>query len=225
MDRIVIYGNGTVATDAYYDLLDDSPYNVAAFTVDRDIINESTLHGLPIVPFDEVEHHFSPDKFKMIIAVGYNNMNKLRAERYDQAKAKGYCFISHIHSKAVISSNVPIGDNCMIGANTVIRPGVKIGNDVIIRENCILSHNDIIADHCFIGGGVAISGNVTIEKYCFLGTNSTFRDNITIAKECLIGAGVTMLNDTSEKEVYMNKPAQKLPVSSDKLHKAFNSFS
>ena len=43
------------------------------------------------------------------------------------------------------------------------------------------------------------------------------KNGIKIAKECFIGAGVVLLHDTHEKEVYMSKPAQKIPISSDKL--------
>jgi len=217
MNNIVIYGNSSVASVAYYDLLDDSPYEVAAFTVDREVIGEPNLYGLPVIPFDEIKLRFPPKQFKMLIAVGYKSMNKLRSERYDQAKRKGYSFINYISSKAVICPDMCIGDNCMIGANTVIKTSVEIGNNVIVRDNSFIGHNTTIKDHCFIGGCVAISGNVKVEQYCFLGMNSTLKDSIKIAKECLIGAGVTMLNDTQEKEVYMNKPAQKLPIPSDKL--------
>ena len=217
MENIVIYGNGSVADVTYFSFLHDSPHSIAAFTVDRDVIKEKEMFGLPVIPFDEIESSLPPEKHKIHIAIGYTRMNKLRAEKYSAAQEKGYGFASYISSKAVIGPEVILGENCFIGPNTVIQPFVTIGNNVLIRENCTISHNSNIMDHCFISGSVGISGNVTVEPCCFLGTNSTVRDNIRIGRECLIGAGVTLLYDTQEKEVYMNKQAQKLPFPSDKL--------
>ena len=160
MNDIIIYGNSSVASISYYNLLDDSSCNVIAFTVDREVIDVENLYGLPVVPFDQVELRFAPHQYKMLIAVGYRDMNKLRAARYDEAKRKGYTLINDISSNARMCSDLSIGDNCMIGANTVIQPNVKIGNNVIIRENCIIGHNADIKDHCFIAGSVIVSGNV-----------------------------------------------------------------
>jgi len=94
MENVIIYGNSAVANVTYYDLKDDSSYNVIAFTVDRGVITEENLCGLPVIPFDEIVTSFPPEDFKMIIAVGFINMNKLRADKYEQAKAKGYIFIN-----------------------------------------------------------------------------------------------------------------------------------
>jgi sugar O-acyltransferase (sialic acid O-acetyltransferase NeuD family) len=215
MKNVIIYGNGPVACVCYFNLKEDSNCNVVAFTVDRDVIKESALYDLPVVPFEDVEATHTPKENKMIIAVGYRKMNKLREERYSQAKDKGYQLINYISSKASLSSDLSIGDNCMIGAFTTIQPGVKIGNNVIIRENCFLGHGGEIKDHCFIAAGATLAGNVSVDRYCFLGVNSSFREGVRIAQGCLIGAGVTMLNDTKEKEVYGRPPAQKLPFPSD----------
>lgn len=217
MENLIIYGNGSVACGSFHDLTGDSNYRVVAFTVDRGVIKDNTLCGLPVIPFDEIEAQCPPRDHKMLVSVGFSRMNKLRAERYGQAKEKGYALVNSISSKACVPGDVRIGDNCMIGAYTVIQQGVTIGNNVIIRESCIISHNSTINDHCFLAGGVVVAGNVTVGKNCFLGSNCTLKDGIRIAESCLIGAGAVMLNDTQEKEVYMVQPARKLPFPSDRL--------
>ena len=217
MEDVVIYGNGPVAKTAYYSLTYDSTYKVEAFTVDRQVIEERNLFGLPVVPFDEVVQHLSPDKYKMFVAVGYGKVNKLRADRYCQAMDKGYSFITYVSSRAVTLPDLHIGDNCFIGANTIIQQSVRIGNNVIVRDNSFIGHNTTIKDHCFIAACAAISGKVTIEERCFIGINASLRDDIRVGKECTIGAGVSMLHDAREGEVYMNKNAQKLPLTSEQL--------
>jgi len=217
MEKVVLFGNGSVASVVYFFLTHDSPYQVAAFTVDPDYIQEDTLFELPVVPFPGVESLYPPGEYKMLISVGYTKVNKLRADRYYQAKAMGYQFISYVSSKATTWPGLAIGENCVIGANSVIQPLVEIGNDVIIMNSCTIGHHTVIKEHCFLASRVAIGGRATVEPYCFLGTNATIRNGITIARECIIGAGALRLEDTQEKEVYMGKAADLLPIPSDKL--------
>jgi len=214
---IVIYGNGSAAEIAYYSFTCDSTYNVAAFTVDSQVIKERNLLGLPVVPFEQVLQLFPPDKYQMFVAVGYRNVNKLRADRYYQALDKGYSFVTYISSRAVTLPDLHIGANCFIGANTTIQQSVKIGDNVVVRDNGFIGHNTTIKNHCFIAACAAISGKVTIDEHCLIGINASLRDNIRIGKECIIGAGVSMLRDAGEREVYMSKDAQKLPMTSEQL--------
>ena len=219
MEKVVVFGNGEIASVAHFYLTHDSPYEVAAFTVDREFMKQERFIELPVVPFDKVEAIYPPDRFKMFVSISYRSVNKLRAEKYYQVKAKGYQLISYISSKATTWPGLVIGDNCFIFENNVIQPFVKIGNDVVLWSGNHIGHHTVIKDHCFIASHVVISGSVTIEPYCFLGVNSTLRDGITIAKECVIGAGALILEDTQEKGVYTGNPAQLLPKSSDELSK------
>lgn len=130
-------------------------------------------------------------------------MNKLRAEKYADAKAKGYELISYICSKSVYWEELQLGDNCFIFENQTIQPFVKIGNDVIIWSGNHIGHHVTISDHCFITSHVVISGHTKIGSYCFLGVNATIRDDIEIAPECLIGAGTIIMKNTKPREVYI----------------------
>ena len=217
MEKIVLFGNASMAKSAYFALNYDPRYKVVAFTVDREYITEDTLFGLPVVPFTDVESIYPPDEYKMRITVGYVKVNKLRAERYFQAKEMGYQLVSYISSLALISPEVVIGDNCGIGANCLISSFVEIGNDVNIAPGSTIGHDTVVKDHCFISDRVVIGGGVTVEPYCFIGLNSTIRNRVTIARECVIGAGSVILQDTQEKQVYMARPADLLPITSDKL--------
>jgi sugar O-acyltransferase (sialic acid O-acetyltransferase NeuD family) len=217
VEKVVLFGTGAQASDAHLLLGHDSPYEVVAFTVDRDHLEQDTLFGLPIVPFEDVQAIYPPDEHRMLIAVGYERVNRLRADRYRQAKAMGYRLVSHVSSHATTWPGLIVGENCLIGPNSAIYPSCKIGNNVVIGTGCIVPHYSTIEDHCFLAAGVVLSGWVTVEPYCYIGTGAIIRNNVTIARECVIGAGALILADTEEKGVYMGKPADLLPISSDKL--------
>lgn len=217
MNKVVLYGNGSVARATYHALCYESKYEVVGFTVDRDAIKEQNMLDLPVVPFDEVESIFPPKEFLMRIAVGYVAVNKLRADRFYQAREMGYRMFNYISPTAIIGPDVDMGENCTVGVNCVISSSVKIGDNVTISANTFIGHDVVVKDHCFLGNCVGIAGGVTIEPYCYFGINSTVRNLVTVARECVIGAGALILQDTKEKEVYMGAPANLLSIPSDQL--------
>ncbi|MHC4521793.1 MAG: acetyltransferase, partial [Planctomycetota bacterium] len=212
MDNLVIYGNGPVATTVYHGLVRQATYEIRAFTVDRQVIESPELLGRPVIPFDEIEHVCLPDTHRMLIAVGFLRTNRLRAERYRQAKAKGYALITYTSPSATVEPGVTVGDNGLIGNNTVIQPSVTIGSDVLIRDNVFIGHGSTIGDHCYIGSGAVILGRATIGAYSLIGANATIKDGVRVGHANAIGAGVTLLTDTGDKEVYVNRTAQRLPL-------------
>jgi len=217
MKKVVIFGTGDIGQLAYFYFTHDSPYEISAFTADKAFITENVLLDLPVVPFEEIENNFPPDRFDMFIALSYRDVNKLRAEKYFAAKRKRYNLVSYICSRSVHWEETKIGDNCFIFENQTIQPFVKIGNNVTIWSGNHIGHHSAIGDHCFISSHVVISGHVTIEPYCFLGVNSTIRDGITIARECVIGAGAVITKDTVEKGVYIGRGAELYSDDSSKL--------
>src|SRR4030065_564530 len=85
------------------------------------------------------------------------------AEKYYQAKEKGYELISYVSPHAVTWPGLVIGDNCFIGDYSVISPFVEIGNNIQICSGSNVGHHCVIKDHCFISPGAVILGSATIE--------------------------------------------------------------
>lgn len=217
MARVVIFGTTEMAMMTHLYLTQDSPHEVVAFTVDRDHILEQTLCGLPIVPFEDIQMSYPPDGHKMLVAISYGNWNRLRAEKYHQAKEKGYELISYVSSKAVVGPESVVGENCIVFQDSVLEPWCEVGNNVIIRVGCSIGHYTTIDDHCFLAPHAVVLGHVTVGPYCFLGANCTIRNKIAIAKECIVGAGALILGDTQEKAIYKGNRSTLLPISSDQL--------
>jgi sugar O-acyltransferase (sialic acid O-acetyltransferase NeuD family) len=218
--KVILFGNGQVASVAYTYLTRDSEYEVAAFTVDRDHLSDTTLLGLPVVPFDEVNKHYPADEYGMFISISFRRVNRLRAEKCAQAKALGYRLISYLSSRAITWPELELGENCSVMGNSVIEPFVRIGNNVHIGSGCHIGHHTVIHDHCFLAAHVAVAGAVTIGHYSFLGMNATVRDGVTIAPGSVVGAGAGILQDTRERGVYIGNMGRLLPLSSDELSEA-----
>jgi sugar O-acyltransferase (sialic acid O-acetyltransferase NeuD family) len=217
LDKVIIFGNKSVARGIYYDFKYYSDYEVVGFTIDRKYLESDSLLGLPVVPFDMVEATFPPDIHKMFIAVGYVQNNKIRRDRYFRSKEMGYQLVNFISPKSIIYPETPLGDNCFIGHYSIVSPDAAIGNNVIISSGCTIAHDVIIGDHCFISDGVSVAGGVRIGACSYLGISSIIRNKISIGKECVIGAGAIILENTEDKSVYLGEPATLLSISSDKL--------
>jgi sugar O-acyltransferase (sialic acid O-acetyltransferase NeuD family) len=217
MAKVVVYGTGNVASTVLTYLTHDSPHDVVAFTVDEAHMTSGSFYELPVAPFEGIAALYPPNDFAMIVAIGFQQVNRLRAEKYLEAKALGYELVTYVHSRATVWPDLVIGDNCLVLENTVIQPFASVGNNVTLGSGSCVGHHSIIKDHCLLASHVDVSGNVTVEPYCFLGANSTIRDGVTIAAECVIGANVAILHDTNAREVYVSPRADLLPLSSDKL--------
>lgn len=215
--KVVLFGNGQMATFAHTVLTHDSPHDVVAFAVDGAFITEKTVNGLPVVPFEDLERSHPPDDYAMHISVSFRKVNKLRAQKYAEAKAKGYQLITYISSKAHTWPGLTIGDNCWILEQSVIHPNVAIGNDVYMGSAVHIGHDSTVGDHSFLVGMIAVAGYVKVGQYCFVGIHATIRDGLTIADRTVIGAGSTVLRDTQEGGVYIAPPAKLLPYDSANL--------
>ncbi len=217
MQKILLFGNGQVASATLVALQDVGKYEIVALTVDRAYIQESEIFGRPVVPFETVEQLYPPEEYQLFLSISFRNVNRLRAEKFAQARAKGYRMISPLHSTALIASNVTLGENVSVGANSLISPFAQIGDDVMIGPGCLIGHHTVLRDHCWLAGNVSVGGDVTVGERTFVGLNATIRDRVRIASGCVIGAGGVLLADTAEDEVFLAVPSERLPISSREL--------
>jgi sugar O-acyltransferase (sialic acid O-acetyltransferase NeuD family) len=217
MAKVVVFGISQWAELASFYLKHDSPHEVVGFTVDRDYLTASRFQDLPVVPWDQLEQHFPVDVCELFIPISFKKMNRVRAEKYYDAKQRGYKLISYVSSKATTWPGFRCGDNCFIFEDNTIQPFVSIGNNVVMWSGNHIGHHTTINDHVMITSQVVISGCCTIEEYCFFGVNSAVRDEARIARETLVGMGVTIVKDTKECEVYRAPLSQPERIRSNQL--------
>lgn len=208
MAKLVIFGTGDAARLAHYYFASDSEHEVAAFTVDSGFINGESFLDLPLVAFETIVESYPAPDYKMFVALGYSRMNRVRAEKYHEAKTKGYELVSYVSSRCSFLTQHPVGDNCFILEDNTIQPFVRIGNNVTLWSGNHIGHDSAIEDHCFLASQIVVSGHCHIQPYCFIGVNASLRNGITIARETLIGAGAVVMSDTVEQGVYLPERAR-----------------
>ena len=204
MSKLIVFGAGDIALLAKYYFESDSDHTVECFAVDREYLDsKNEFEGKPLVAFEDVLSNYSPAEYKMFIALSYSKMNKLRQQKYLEAKSKGYELVSYISSRCTYLSQSKPGDNCFVLEDNTIQPFVKIGNNVTLWSGNHIGHHSIIEDHNFISSQVVISGHCCIKPNCFLGVNSSVAHHVTVGRETLVGAGVVLSKDSEEQSVYV----------------------
>ncbi len=211
---LIIVGIGEFAEIAYEHFTKDSPYQVVAFSVDREYIKNDKFLELPVVSFEELENFYPPHSHYIYVAVTYTELNQLREQLCKDSKLKGYKLATYISSNAFISHDIKIGENCFIFENNNIQYSVKIGNNIIIWSGCYIGDHTEVKDNCFIASHATVACHSELGKNCFIGLNSTIIDHIKISDYNIIGAGAVVVNSTEKGKVYAGNPAKSIEENS-----------
>lgn len=219
MKNLVIFGTQQISEVIGFYFTHDSEYRIVAYCVDADYLKESTFQSRPVVAFEELNTAFPPDNNELFIAISYQGMNAVRAQKFKEGRHAGYRFSRYISSKASHWPGLTIGDNSFVMEENTLQPFTCIGDNTILWSGNHIGHHSRIGDHCFISSHVVVSGNVTVSDYCFLGVNATIRDNVNLAEASLIGAGTIVLEDTAPETVIAAEASPIRKIRSRRLKK------
>ncbi len=219
MEKLVIFGTGMISDVAFHHFVRDGLYQVVAFTcdaawIDADKDGAPTHHGLPLVPFEEVERTYPPDEVTMFVALGYHELNALRVRKCSESKAKGFRLASYISPKSDHGPWLDVGENCLILDSVGIQPGVRIGNNVSIWNNVLIGHHSVIEDDCWLAAGATIGGAAVIGRGSFIGLNATIGGHIKLGFECFLGASTLVLKSAPAQSVFIAKATEKFRLES-----------
>ena len=213
-EKVIVFGTNDLAELAHYYLTNDSPYEVIAFTVNKEYLEENvfvprgTEEIYPVVAFEELEYYYPPSEYLLFAPMTGVKMNTLRKNIYEAGKAKGYKYISYVSSKATVCDN-KIGENCFILEDNTLQPFTEIGNNVIMWSGNHIGHHGKIEDHVFFTSHVVLSGHCHVKERAWFGVNSTIRDFITIGEGSLIAMSSVITKNTDDDGFYMGFPAKK----------------
>jgi sugar O-acyltransferase (sialic acid O-acetyltransferase NeuD family) len=209
--KLFIVGTGEFAEIAYEYFSHDSNYEVVGFCVNRSYITSNKKLGLPVVPYEEVEHIFPKEAFCAFTGIPASDMNRTRTRFYKDLKTKGYDLATYVSSRSFVWRNVVVGENTFIFEDNTIQPFVTVGNNCILWSGNHVGHRTIICDNCFLASHAVVSGYCYIGSGSFIGVNATLNDNIRIGENCVVGSGSLIVKDTEPEKIYVGNPARAVP--------------
>ena len=213
MQSVIIVGNSLMSEVLHTLIKNDKRYKVECFAVDSRFITVNTFLGLKVIDVSEISKKYDKSKVKLLIAMGYKNMNRNREEVFKRLLALGFDIETYIHKDASVHTD-KIGVGSIILPGAVIDPGCEIGRNTIIWSNVTCSHHSIIGNNCWASAGTILSGESTIRKNTFLGVGSIILNKVIVAEYNIIGAGAVIMKNTKDEEVYLAKGGQKIPFNS-----------
>lgn len=206
---VVIFGNQLSASLASYCLTHDSTMRVAGFTVDASRQVTDQFEGLPLVAFESLAAFFPPQDYRLLIPMGFVQVNGIRRTRYEQAKQRGYTLANYVSSRASIWPDLLVGDNVLIYEHAIIQPYARVGNNCIIRSGAHVSHHCQLGDHVFVSAEVVLASSCHVGDQAILGVGCVLRDGLRVAERTFVGAGAVLVADTEADAVYVGNPARK----------------
>jgi sugar O-acyltransferase (sialic acid O-acetyltransferase NeuD family) len=207
---VIIFGNASYSSLAWYCLTHDSTFRVVGFTVDAACIRSPYHENLPVTPFESLETVAPPDTASLLIPIGFQRLNGLRRDRFLAARKRGYRLISYLSTRASTWPDLILGDNCMIYEHAIVQPFVRIGHNTIVRSGAHISYRCSIGEHVYIGAEAAIAGNAVICDRSFLGVGAVVKDGVRVAERSIIAPGAVVLRDTEPGGAYIGNPARRI---------------
>ena len=157
------------------------------------------------MPFETLELKYSPQDYHMFVAIGYQELNQVRAQKCSEAKSKGFSLVSCIGQNANIPSDLIYGENCFIMDNVMIHPCVQLGMNNFIWSGVMIGHHSKIGNHCWLTSSSQVAGGVNMGDRCFLSINSTIGNQLNIGDDCFFGANSLITKCTNNDEVYLQQ--------------------
>jgi len=219
--QVLLAGNAITADIIYSYLKHDTRYEVIGITVDDEFLESGGIDGVQSVGVSLLTTIFSPDDVTIIMAMGYNDLNRTRESMFFRLKGMGYSIETYVHPDACIYSELPLGEGCVVLPNAVIEPHVRIGDNTMVWCNVTLAHHSQVAEHCWVASGAVVSGQANILRNGFIGVNATIVNEVTVGEFNIIGAAAMISKDTKASTVHLARSAEPFRYTSDDYIKFF----
>ena len=170
--------------------------------VDDDLTG-STVEGFPIIGNLNFLYSMDPKPY-ISIAIADPKTRKQLVERLRQ----DFNFATLIHPTVSMSPYVSIGEGSIICRNTLLTTNVRIGEQCIINVNCSVGHDTQIGEFTSMMSHTVIAGDVSIGNGCYFGLQCTVINRISLGASGTYGAGTVVVNDMPANIVAVGVPAR-----------------
>ncbi|MFX0133719.1 MAG: DapH/DapD/GlmU-related protein [Candidatus Hodarchaeota archaeon] len=168
------------------------------------------------------DHSFKDPKLKDVIikdpsaSIGEGSVIRSGSIVYTHTKLGKKINTGHY---AIIREHISLGDNCVIGSQTILNGYTIVADRTRINTSCALPQSMRIGRGVFIAPHVSFSDNeralpgdgnqgAIIEDFVRIGIGTKILPNITIKKESLIGAGSVVTKDVPVRAIVYGVPAK-----------------
>jgi sugar O-acyltransferase (sialic acid O-acetyltransferase NeuD family) len=190
----IIFGTGGMARVLYSFV--SRKHDVVAFTAHDNFVQPlEMLYGKPVIQWSKLSDYCYCGE-TIMMAIGYHEMNDIRAKQFDELCRKGWSVGGYVHKKIIHHTDVEMSSTCVIYDNVAIHAGSTIGRNVFISSNVSIGHDCKIGDHAWINSGVTLAGGVEVGERCVLGINSCVAQGVKLGAETFVSANAVVTQNT-----------------------------
>ena len=219
MQKIIIFGASSLSQIVYQHIKEAGSHEVLAFVVDAKFRDSDFFCKLPLISLEDLAAAYPPTEVHALVAVGYNQLNLVRKNKYEELKSMGYEFTNFLHSSNMISTAAVIGENIIMMESNIIQPFSVVSDNVLMFSNNIVGHGAILGKHSFLSSRVTLSGDVRVGERCFFGANSGIEVGGALGDNCILDAFAWVSEISADGSVYQHgkNNLRKVPSSRVKL--------
>jgi sugar O-acyltransferase (sialic acid O-acetyltransferase NeuD family) len=221
MKKIILAGNSITAEILYGYISVDPRYQIVGTVVDDDYVTSTKIHAVRCVGISEVQSVYSPTEVTVVMAMGYNNLNRTREAFFTKLMHLNYVIEPYIHPDACVYSQYPVGSGSVVLPRAVVEPYARIGINTMIWCNTTIAHHSDVGDNCWIASGTVIAGQAKVGRNTFVGVNATIVNEVTVAELNMIGAGALITKHTKPNSVHLARSAEEWRFSAEEYTKHF----
>ena len=211
MKKIIIFGSSWHSRVVLSEILKKKNYKVLGFS------DKFKKKGKLIIKYNKKKYYNLGDVEDIknlknvcgVIGIGPNYIRKKIVEEVKK-KIKNFKWETIISNKAIVDSNVKIGDGSVIISKCIINIGTNIGKHCLINTACIVEHDNIIKDYSSLGPGVITAGNIKVGKLSHIGVGSIMKEKVIIGDNVVVGAGSLIVKNCISNYLYFGSPAKKI---------------
>jgi sugar O-acyltransferase (sialic acid O-acetyltransferase NeuD family) len=221
MKKVLLAGNAITAQILFAYMSQDARYQVAGLTVDDAFAAKGGVDEYKTVGLSEAVCEFPPNTHRIIMAMGYKDLNRTREAMFARLKAMGYGVETYVHPDARVYTDLPLGEGSVVLPGAVIEPHAQVGANTMVWSNVTIAHHSSVDDHCWVAAGTVVSGHAKVLRNTFLGVSSTVVNAVTVSEFNVVGAAALITRDTKPFSVHLARSAEPFRYSSEDYVKHF----
>lgn len=204
---LIIIGGGGHAS-VLVDILLSQKRKILGIISPDNISGRRIFTGIPHYKNDDDIYQFSPEQVMLVNGIGMTPYSSVRKKITQYYLSRNYQFETVISNNAIISDYAEIRQGAQVFAGAIVQSGVIISEHSIINTGAVIDHDCYIGIHNHIAPGATLCGNVNSEDDVYVGAGSCIVQNVKLAYGSIIAAGTTILKNTSELTLTINKMNQ-----------------
>jgi len=208
MDNIVIVGSSGHAKVVIDIVQHESRYNIVGLLDRNRMVGEEILRYRVLGKEETLPELTKIHSLKgVIVAIG-DNFDRSKAVSRVRGLCPDLAFVSSVHPKSSIATDVSIGEGTVIMAGVSVNSCCSIGRFCILNTNSSLDHDSIMEDFSSLAPGVTTGGNCRIGSFSAICIGAVLIHGVHVGNNTVIGAASLVLKPIDSFIVAYGSPAK-----------------